>query len=83
MTVLDFLGELKRTQYCGSLRAAYADKDVVLMGWVHLVGAIWGTLIFIDLRDRAGIVQVVFNKEQHPEAHAEAEEAAERVCGGC
>jgi aspartyl-tRNA synthetase len=33
--MLDTLGNLKRTQYCGSLRAADADKDVVLMGWVH------------------------------------------------
>ncbi len=71
--VLDTLGNLKRTQYCGSLRAADADKDVVLMGWVHRRRDL-GQLIFIDLRDRAGIVQVVFNKEQHPEAHAKAEE---------
>jgi aspartyl-tRNA synthetase len=64
---------LKRTQYCGSLRASDADTDVVLMGWVHRRRDL-GQLIFIDLRDRAGIVQVVFNKEQHPEAHAKAEE---------
>jgi len=71
--VLDTLGDLKRTQYCGSLRASDADTDVVLMGWVHRRRDL-GQLIFIDLRDRAGIVQVVFNKEQHPEAHAKAEE---------
>jgi aspartyl-tRNA synthetase len=64
---------LKRTQYCGSLRASDADKEVVLMGWVHRRRDL-GQLIFIDLRDRAGIVQVVFNKEQYPEAHAKAEE---------
>ena len=71
--MLDILGKLKRTQYCGALRAADADKDVVLMGWVHRRRDL-GQLIFIDLRDRAGIAQVVFNKELHPEAHAKAEE---------
>ena len=56
-----------------SLRAADADKEVVLMGWVHRRRDL-GQLIFIDLRDRAGIAQMVFNKEQFPEAHAKAEE---------
>ena len=71
--VLDALGNLKRTNYCGALRAADADKDVVLMGWVHRRRDL-GQLIFIDLRDRAGIAQIVFNKELHPEAHKKAEE---------
>jgi len=71
--VLDTLGNLKRTKYCGDLRVADADKDVVLMGWVHRRRDL-GQLIFIDLRDRAGIAQIVFNKEQNPEAHAKAEE---------
>jgi len=71
--LLDSLGNLKRTQYCGSLRVSDADKDVVLMGWVHRRRDL-GQLIFIDLRDRAGIAQIVFNKEQNPEAHAKAEE---------
>jgi aspartyl-tRNA synthetase len=71
--VLDTLGSLKRTKYCGALRAADADTDVVLMGWVHRRRDL-GQLIFIDLRDRAGIAQIVFNKEQHPEAQAKAEE---------
>jgi aspartyl-tRNA synthetase len=70
--VLDSLGDLKRTQYCGALRASDADKDVVLMGWVHRRRDL-GQLIFIDLRDRAGIAQIVFNKELDPEAHAKAE----------
>jgi aspartyl-tRNA synthetase len=55
------------------LRAADADKEVVLMGWVHRRRDL-GQLIFIDLRDRAGILQVVFNKEQFPDAHAKAED---------
>jgi aspartyl-tRNA synthetase len=71
--VLDSLGNLKRTQYSGSLRASDADKSVILMGWVHRRRDL-GQLIFIDLRDRAGIAQIVFNNELHPEAHAKAEE---------
>jgi aspartyl-tRNA synthetase len=71
--VLEALGNLKRTNYCGDLRAADADKEVVLMGWVHRRRDL-GQLIFIDLRDRAGIAQIVFNKELDPEAHAKAEQ---------
>ncbi|HWG59045.1 MAG TPA: aspartate--tRNA ligase [Candidatus Acidoferrales bacterium] len=71
--MLDSLGGLKRTQYAGELRASDADRDVVLMGWVHRRRDL-GQLIFIDLRDRAGIAQIVFNKEMHPEAHGKAEE---------
>src|ERR1700675_279122 len=73
MNLLDTLGNLKRTKYAGELRAADAEKDVVLMGWVHRRRDL-GQLIFIDLRDRAGIAQIVFNKELHPEAHAKAEQ---------
>jgi aspartyl-tRNA synthetase len=71
--LLDTLGNLKRSNYCGELRASDADKDVVLMGWVHRRRDL-GQLIFIDLRDRAGIAQIVFNKELHPDAHKKAEE---------
>jgi aspartyl-tRNA synthetase len=71
--LLEALGNLKRTNYCGDLRASDADKDVVLMGWVHRRRDL-GQLIFIDLRDRAGIAQIVFNKELHPVAHAKAEQ---------
>jgi aspartyl-tRNA synthetase len=71
--LLDSLGSLKRTKYCGALRASDADTDVILMGWVHRRRDL-GQLIFIDLRDRAGLAQIVFNNELHPEAHAKAEE---------
>jgi aspartyl-tRNA synthetase len=71
--MLDSLGNLKRTIYCGALRASDADKDVVLMGWVHRRRDL-GQLIFIDLRDRAGIAQIVFNNEQNAEAHKKAED---------
>jgi aspartyl-tRNA synthetase len=72
--VLDFLGDLKRTHYCGVLRAADAGRGVVVMGWVHRRRDL-GNLLFLDVRDRSGIVQVVFNKETQAEAHAKAEQA--------
>src|SRR5262250_4029105 len=72
MTVLDFLGNLKRTHYCGALRTADADRDAVVMGWVHRRRDL-GNLLFLDVRDRTGIVQVVFNKETQGEAHGKAE----------
>jgi aspartyl-tRNA synthetase len=72
--VLDFLGNLKRTHYCGELRAGDAGRDAVVMGWVHRRRDL-GHLLFLDVRDRTGIVQVVFNKQAGPEAHAKAEQA--------
>ncbi len=72
--MLDFLGNLKRTNYCGALRNSDAGRNVVLMGWVARRRDL-GNLLFLDIRDRAGIVQVVFNKETQPEAHAKAEQA--------
>src|ERR1700680_1801050 len=71
--VLDSLGTLQRTHYCGNLPPADDGKDVVLMGWVHRRRDL-GNLIFIDLRDRTGLAQIVFNKEQYAAAHARAEE---------
>ncbi|MGB9402575.1 MAG: aspartate--tRNA ligase, partial [Candidatus Acidiferrales bacterium] len=71
--MLDSLGNLKRTDYCGALRASDAEREVTLMGWVHRRRDL-GQLIFIDLRDRTGIAQIVFNKEQHAAAHKKAEE---------
>jgi len=70
--VLDFLGNLKRTHYCGALRASDADRDAIVMGWVARRRDL-GNLLFLDVRDRTGIVQVVFNKETQPEAHSKAE----------
>ena len=72
--MLDFLGNLKRTHYCGALRAADAGREATVTGWVHRRRDL-GNLLFLDVRDRTGIVQVVFNKETHPEAHAKAEHA--------
>ena len=66
-----FIDELKRTHRCGELRASDLDKEVVLFGWVanrrdH------GGLIFIDLRDRDGITQIVFDPDEK-DAHVLAE----------
>jgi aspartyl-tRNA synthetase len=72
--LLDFLGNLKRTHYCGDLRAKDVGHEVVVMGWVARRRDL-GNLLFLDIRDRSGIVQVVFNKETNPEAHAKAEQS--------
>ena len=72
MQLLDFLGTLQRTHTCGELRAGDAGKDVVLMGWVNRRRD-HGNLIFLDLRDRTGITQVVLDKDLAPEGHAKAE----------
>ncbi len=71
--MLDSLGQLKRSCYAGELRAEHAGRDVVLMGWVHRRRDL-GQLIFVDVRDRAGVAQVVFNKETAAEAHGKAEQ---------
>ena len=52
------LGNLARTHTCGALRAEDVGKDVVLLGWVHRVRDL-GSLVFIDVRDRHGVTQVV------------------------
>ena len=72
--MLDFLGNLRRTHYCGALRASDAGKPAIVLGWVGRRRDL-GKLLFLDVRDRSGIVQVVFNKETQPEAHAKAEQA--------
>jgi aspartyl-tRNA synthetase len=71
--VLDFLGSLERTHMCGELRAADAGQHVVLMGWVNRRRD-HGNLIFLDLRDRSGIAQIVLDKELTSEGHAKGEQ---------
>jgi aspartyl-tRNA synthetase len=71
--MLDHLGNLERTHSCGELRAADIGKEVTLMGWVAKRRD-FGELTFIDLRDRAGITQVVLNPAFSAEAHAKAKE---------
>src|SRR5579885_660207 len=57
---------------CGTLTASDAGKTVTLMGWVNRRRDL-GNLIFIDLRDRTGVVQVVFDNERNPALHAKVE----------
>ena len=66
------LGSLERTHYCGKIRDSDIGTSAVLMGWVHRKRDLGG-LLFLHLRDRSGISQVVFNAETQPEAHALAE----------
>ncbi len=68
---VDHLATSYRTHTCGALRASDAGTVVRLSGWVHRRRD-HGQLIFLDLRDRFGITQVVINKADQPEAHAVA-----------
>ena len=58
----EFMNGMKRTHYCGVLRSADAGKEVTVCGWAQRQRDLGG-LIFIDLRDRTGIVQLAFNDE--------------------
>ncbi len=71
--MLDNLGNLERTHSCGALRASDLGKKVLLMGWVAKRRD-FGELTFVDLRDRDGLTQVVFNSENASDAHAKAKD---------
>ncbi|MBB6214830.1 aspartyl-tRNA synthetase [Anaerosolibacter carboniphilus] len=66
------LGNMKRSHMCGTLGTSNIDQEVTLMGWVQKRRDL-GALIFTDLRDRTGIVQIIFDKDISAEAFAKAE----------
>lgn len=70
--MLDLLGSWRRTTYCGNVDKKQVGKEITLMGWVQS-SRDHGGLIFIDLRDREGICQIVFNPEHNLDTHKIAE----------
>ena len=58
---MDFIAGLKRTDYCGNFRSADIGKEITVFGWVQRARNL-GSLIFIDLRDRTGILQLAFDE---------------------
>jgi aspartyl-tRNA synthetase len=69
---LDFLGSLQRTDTCGALRGSDAGRRALLMGWVYRRRDLGG-VIFIHLRDREGVTQIVFHEDADPAVHQKAE----------
>jgi aspartyl-tRNA synthetase len=79
--VAEFIRDLKRTHSCGQLTAQDVGKEVVLFGWVHNRRD-HGGAVFIDLRDRAGLTQVVFEEDAGKELHRLASELRYEYCLG-
>ena len=76
-----FITELKRTHTCGELTKADIGKEVVLFGWVNNRRD-HGGAVFIDLRDREGVTQVVFEEDVRPEVHELAGQLRLEFCVG-
>jgi len=69
----DQLGDWKRSCYCGEAREEAVAKEMTLAGWVHSRRD-HGGVIFVDLRDRSGLCQVVFNPASDPVSHEKAKQ---------
>ncbi len=76
---MDIPQSYNRTHTCGDLRGTHVGQSVVLTGWVQSYRNLGGA-IFIDLRDRYGLTQVVFRPDLSPELHARAEELRHEFC---
>lgn len=70
---------LKRTIMCGELRESHLDNKITVMGWVQRKRNLGG-LIFVDLRDRTGVLQVVFGEEINKEAFQKADTVKSEYC---
>src|SRR6185436_15557065 len=79
--VAEFIRELKRTHSCGELTAKDVGSEVILFGWVHNRRD-HGGAVFIDLRDRGGLTQVVFEADAGKELHDLAQELRYEFCIG-
>ncbi|MGH7775141.1 MAG: aspartate--tRNA ligase [Candidatus Binatia bacterium] len=69
----DHLGDWKRSCYCGDPRVGFVGQELILAGWAQRRRD-HGGLIFVDLRDRSGIIQIVFNPEVSQSAHERAKQ---------
>ncbi len=76
-----FIDELKRSHHCNALRSSDIGSEVVLFGWVANRRD-FGGVVFVDLRDREGITQVVFDPETSAEAHKLADTLRTEYCVG-
>lgn len=76
-----FINEIKRTHHCDELNKSDVGKKVVLFGWVN-TRRDHGDLIFVDLRDREGITQIVFNPEVDKKTHELGKTLRSEFCMG-
>jgi len=78
---VESIKDFKRTKYCGEVSLEDVGKEVVLTGWVDTRRDLGG-IIFVDLRDRTGIVQVVFDEKMGEELLDKADSLRSEYCIG-